>query len=489
MFYKKLDIKRTAFSYALIEKKTNAEKYMNTVLQDYKYIVRQLAFENVKINEKQAEALLSSEAIISPKINHDSYYGWENGVAKHINHLGLYDSVIPLHFENRKYSKSSLNSSGIQNILLEKAKSKIADNEDILINETKIEKDYQVVVKAFILSDNENKNQRDWLPYAPNMIINNNRQLRDNFILWEDNLKLNVEIYAPQTNYVVINNDNAKISQIVSNYEKAFLKAQNELKNTQTLNIVSERIGDRTLYSLENQSLLNQKINEINKKLMEYNFFIEYKVIDEDKIDLYLSNKTNSLINKSYKIASNYPVKISPSVRAIDKEIKNRLIIKANKWVDFKTNTTELVDDVPVLLEPQAKKGEKSFYGGKWLYHSPASVDFTTIDESEILLINGKRIEVLDRHFSEILSNESLIIDNSSKEEENKIKSYEIKILKYEKNSGNVDSKLEYEYKIDLLINSNALSIDYKFYAWNPEENPDQKKLIEEYKKMLMVIY
>ncbi|TNK93223.1 hypothetical protein C4M83_00775, partial [Mycoplasmopsis pullorum] len=126
---------------------------------------------------------------------------------------------------------------------------------------------------------------------------------------------------------------------------------------------------------------------------------------------------------------------------------------------------------------------EKKVYGGKWLYHAPASVEFTTLNENEVLFINDKRIEVLNRKFKEILNDETSIYSSETKEQENKRREYKIRILKFRENSGNTESNLLYEYQMDLVINAVPLAIDYKFYAWNPSENPDQKKLITEYKE------
>ncbi|MBU4689689.1 hypothetical protein KQ878_01665 [Mycoplasma zalophidermidis] len=90
-------------------------------------------------------------------------------------------------------------------------------------------------------------------------------------------------------------------------------------------------------------------------------------------------------------------------------KIFERLKIELGKWVDFDAKTTRLVDDV-LIRDPKdtksigVKQREKKYWAGRWKAHTPLKVIFnTTLSENEVLKINGKRIEVLDRTFEEFL--------------------------------------------------------------------------------------
>lgn len=492
MRYKRLDVRRNVFSFDYLE---NVNSYKNGYNYEYtKHIIRDFQYKTINLNSEELKGILTSEFAIVPSIPKWSYYGWNrfNSESHHI-HNGYNQpiSYVPIHFNKRIWEKTDNFQNQLNNYLINKANQYLQDNEEILVDETNFNIEGQILIKPLISSDvvvwrsDYDPITKHWekIPYQKNMVVYTRTDDPARFYNKYYTIALNLEFFVPNISFVVLNKDNQRIADVASRYERAFNKAKDKLKDLNALNIINENLGERTLYSETNQNLLDAKINKLNETLKEFDFFVEYKVIDESKIDIFLSNKTDTLIPKSFKLASNYPVKITPSVRAINKDVSERLIIKTSKWVDFQTNTTELVDDVPVLLEKSKRISDKKVYGGKWLYHSPASVDFTTIDENEVLMINDKRIEVLDRHFSEILTDDKLIIDRDTKEDENSVREYKIKILKFKKNSGNTEDALEYEYTIDLLINSNALSIDYKFYASDPENNPDQKKLITEFKE------
>ncbi|MEX1817166.1 hypothetical protein, partial [Metamycoplasma hominis] len=66
--------------------------------------------------------------------------------------------------------------------------------------------------------------------------------------------------------------------------------------------------------------------------------------------------------------------------------------IQENHSFNFKDN---LQEDKPIQLEPA-----NGNYGGKWLVHTPLQVNFdTTLEENEVLFINGQKVDVLNRHF------------------------------------------------------------------------------------------
>nr|WP_307922672.1 hypothetical protein [Mycoplasmopsis bovis] len=128
------------------------------------------------------------------------------------------------------------------------------------------------------------------------------------------------------------------------------------------------------------------------------------KLLALSTIDIYLKNE-----NGSFKelVAHNVKVNITPSAvynsRIATRNLEQRLIIKLGKWVDFQNGTTKLVDDKLVRYPSDKRrklKQEHERYGGKWIAHTPLKVNFTaTSDETEVITINGKKIDVINYRF------------------------------------------------------------------------------------------
>ncbi|UTW25821.1 Mbov_0399 family ICE element protein [Mycoplasmopsis bovis] len=253
--------------------------------------------------------------------------------------------------------------------------------------------------------------------------------------------------------------------------------------------------GDKT-----NIQKLDEKLQEFNRQNTNNSKLrAEFEVTSPSTIDIYLKNE-----NGSFKelVAHNVKVNITPSAtyngRIATKDLEQRLIIKLGKWVDFQNGTTKLVDDKLVKYpsdKPEIKTGPDR-YGGKWIAHTPLKVNFTaTSDETEVITINGKKIDVINYRFEEDLTdnrkdandNERVfnadIKDQNDKTVKNDSNShakneYKIEITKYRDKA---HKQVEYKYTKIIVIDSRSSQMDYKWFAWDPEKNKHQKELIEEF--------
>lgn len=253
--------------------------------------------------------------------------------------------------------------------------------------------------------------------------------------------------------------------------------------------------GDKT-----NIQKLDEKLQEFNRQNTNNSKLrAEFEVTSPSTIDIYLKNE-----NGSFKelVAHNVKVNITPSAtyngRIATKDLEQRLIIKLGKWVDFQNGTTKLVDD-KLVKYPSDKSEIKTGpdrYGGKWIAHTPLKVNFTaTSDETEVITINGKKIDVINYRFEEDLTdnrkdandkdrvfnadikeqNDKTAKDESNSHAKNE---YKIEITKYKDKA---HKKVEYKYTKIIVIDSRSSQMDYKWFAWDPEKNKHQKELIEEF--------
>nr|WP_307928109.1 hypothetical protein [Mycoplasmopsis bovis] len=147
------------------------------------------------------------------------------------------------------------------------------------------------------------------------------------------------------------------------------------------------------------------------------------------------------------------------------------------------------------MIKEEVKTGTER-YGGKWIAHTPLKVNFTaTSDETEVITINGKKIDVINYRFEENLTdkrkdandNERVfnanIEDQNDKTAKNDSNShakneYKIEITKYKDKA---HKTVEYKYTKIIVIDSRSSQMDYKWFAWDPEKNKHQKELIEEF--------
>ncbi|WLP85206.1 Mbov_0399 family ICE element protein [Mycoplasma seminis] len=305
---------------------------------------------------------------------------------------------------------------------------------------------------------------------------------------------------------------NYKIAQQYNNFV-------DELKNywEKSLTVITDTGGDietelkkgseKSLKS--NWEYLNDEVDRVNNKIRS-KIAKQMRLNKDDIVNLSMGKVDGSHINlylsspwSNYMIYKNLKVNFAPSEYFKSQEVDKRLTIDLGKWVDFETGTTELVDDklIRVPNDKEIKCKGKKCYLGKYEVHTPLKVSFTTLNENEVLKINGKRIDVLDKFFSEELKDNRSSANDTEREFDSGVETtningeevakteenshskneYKIEILTYN-GKGNLDENLVKHYKKILVINSRSIQEDFKWYAWNPNENYHQKVLISPYK-------
>ncbi|MBN0919384.1 Mbov_0399 family ICE element protein [[Mycoplasma] gypis] len=284
-------------------------------------------------------------------------------------------------------------------------------------------------------------------------------------------------------NLININNQNSKF---IGEYNKFISIVKEYLENDNTLSIPSDIGGVLTSNSLKNYKsnidYLEEKIKQINNSINNPYFKLKFRVQDAlNYINLYTEFNSSDVL-----VAENIAINLKLSQKYWNLDLSKRLKIEYGLWVDGYTNSTLLIKDVPQVIKKDKgfDSNLKLWDAGVYEVHTPLSVSFHTSDlENEALIINGKKIEVLNQEFNEILTdnrNFKQIKENS--ENENKTNKYVIEVKVFN-DTFKSDNNLKYTYRITLIINQYQAVEDFKYYAWNPENNKQQKLLITEYKQ------
>ncbi|MFV8470191.1 Mbov_0399 family ICE element protein [Mycoplasma sp. VS509_3] len=363
--------------------------------------------------------------------------------------------------------------------------------------------------KLWKLSDTDTKLDTNWeIQYAK---VNSRKTYTSTETKWYiTGLSFTFKYEEPNLKIDKYNAD--KIAQqyndFVSELKSEWRKGMNVTTDTGG-DIYTELPNEHEKSTKANSEYLNEEIKRVNSAIR--NKLSSKMHLSLDKIiSLKTSIATNTHINLyltspwgDYLIYKNLKVNFIPSEYFKSKNVDNRLTIDLGKWVDFETGTTALVNDklVRVAGDKEIKCNGKKCYLGKYEVHTPLKISFTTVNENEVLKINGKRIDVLNKYFEEELKdNRNNANDNErvfdsgvqtvnangeevAKTEENSHKKneYRIEIYSYD-GQGNLDKNLVKQYEKILVINSKSIQEDFKWYAWNPDENYHQKVLISPYK-------
>lgn len=136
-----------------------------------------------------------------------------------------------------------------------------------------------------------------------------------------------------------------------------------------------------------------------------------------------------------------------------NKTFKDRLTLTPGMVIDPKS-PNQMIKDTPLAWD------------GKDVYGTAADITFNGApDGSETMKVNGNPIQVIDNTFT------YKMIDNQDEE----INEYDILLEKHDLDDFN---KILGKYEIKYMIKQKVPNLDLKWYAWDPEKNPDQRKLI-----------
>ncbi|WP_337897851.1 Mbov_0399 family ICE element protein [Mesomycoplasma ovipneumoniae] len=164
---------------------------------------------------------------------------------------------------------------------------------------------------------------------------------------------------------------------------------------------------------------------------------------------------------------------IPSTVLKYDERLKRLVQAKAERK-QTKTNQTGFSSSSTALtVATTPTDTNPNVYGGEFEFVGDVKVKFNGAkDNSEVLFINGKKIDVLDNQFETVL--QDLRLEQKENGGTNK---YKIEIKKFKKDK----SKVEKSYSIDLITKSVVNVLQGKWFGWEPEKNIEQKKLISPY--------
>ncbi|MBG0730748.1 Mbov_0399 family ICE element protein [Mycoplasma sp. 'Moose RK'] len=201
-------------------------------------------------------------------------------------------------------------------------------------------------------------------------------------------------------------------------------------------------------------------------------FWIEFDhPLDKNRQKFYIVN---------YDTPDKFPTFWKPTPFLLQKEFSSRLeLIPSQVWKydsDLKglvKQKAERKKDEEAKKEEQEKNQGNNIYGGKFEFVGDVKVKFNAAkDESEVLFINGKKVDVLDNQFETTLQDLRL-----EKKENGGTNQYRIEIKKFKQDK----KEIEKSYSIDLVTKSVVNILQGKWFGWDPEKNLNQKKLISQY--------
>lgn len=125
---------------------------------------------------------------------------------------------------------------------------------------------------------------------------------------------------------------------------------------------------------------------------------------------------------------------------------------------------------------------EKKYDHGTFLVGSPIDIKFVSDDdETDIMLINKQKVDVLNKEFKKKLIDFRVVADTKEIKDKEKEKQptneYEIHLKRFKtgsNNSGSIDEQYIVKYQIIQKFFTQII----KWYGWDPDKNPDQKQLI-----------
>ncbi len=200
--------------------------------------------------------------------------------------------------------------------------------------------------------------------------------------------------------------------------------------------------------------------------------------LDKQRKKFWLSNPKDD---------SKWPTQWKPTEFFLQREFSSRLelipstVLKYDEKLKRLVQTTASRKETKTPQQPSNSNGQgttpatdqKEVYGGEFEFVGDVKVKFNGAkDNSEVLFINGKKIDVLDNQFETVL--QDLRLEQKENGGTNK---YKIEIKKFKKDK----SEVEKSYSIDLITKSVVNVLQGKWFGWEPDKNLSQKKLISEY--------
>ncbi|MCU4706431.1 Mbov_0399 family ICE element protein [Mycoplasma sp. CSL7503-lung] len=307
-----------------------------------------------------------------------------------------------------------------------------------------------------------------------------------------------------KTNYEKINELLSSKEYIIryKDYQFIFKYSFNVIENNK------KRINLKlNLFDIKKNNISIKEALQRNLRTTLNHTFELYDKTIYDKNNVLLSlNMLNEFLSDSGKlIYSNLPFRLKDSeiykntIRNLN--IRQKLRFNLSKVINNNISINKLVNNInriedQLVLDTMKKIENEDLtknYGGAFEVNAPVELRYEADeDETEVVFVNKKRVDVLNRNFIfDMRDNRSSINDKQrikfndkdssdpNNENSHYKNEYIIEVYKYRKGSNNTE--IEGEYKLKLIVNSFDLNQKIKYYAWDPESNKEQKKLISPY--------
>lgn len=210
-----------------------------------------------------------------------------------------------------------------------------------------------------------------------------------------------------------------------------------------------------------------------------------YYQIYDNKIRLFATYQLNNDVFH-YLLKDNINVVFTASDFVENSDVRKRLNVVGGYYANNENinSLIQILQDKGQNITEQVypDKVKDASYLGFWKFKTPITIQFrTTKKENEVLLIDEQKIDVLDQNFQYDLTQKWV---NEIKEDgtvELKLKNqYQIKIQQWYETSSNQGTP-DQIYILDVLVEAETPKINVKWYAWDPENNFNQRLLIEKY--------
>ncbi|MDQ7983033.1 MAG: hypothetical protein REH79_02280 [Spiroplasma sp.] len=270
------------------------------------------------------------------------------------------------------------------------------------------------------------------------------------FVTWASN---NYDNY-----YFTITTKKVK-TKTTFDYNKTIKEQLNQKINNQTLTITSDYSS--ILTEEHNKLKITGAINDLIASALG-EFYQPWK----QYIDPYTyNNLTNDVLitirfpnpNDNQKYESwgfTVKIKINLTQEYWNKNFQERFKIESGKVINPNNPNGEMIEDQPLV------------WNGKQIYGTTAVIRFDGHPNgTETMKVNGVPIQVIDNKFTFQMT------DNQA----HKTNEYQILLEQHNEDTWEVIGKYERNYTIKQTVPELSL----KWYAWNPEQNPEQKILTE----------
>ncbi|MBN4089696.1 Mbov_0399 family ICE element protein [Mycoplasma enhydrae] len=225
---------------------------------------------------------------------------------------------------------------------------------------------------------------------------------------------------------------------------------------------------------------------------------LKYEIAEDRKhISIFM---VNSALNAKNYLIKNQKIVFTKSNKYDKLNIISKLqITEKGQYLTFDNldddNPTGIKEDKEIRIENDKPIGltGSNYYLGTYILHTPSKFSFKAPNDNYVVKINGKIVDVINNKFDIALLDKRSNPDDKTREhfdnadkskpkdEQNSYQKNEYTIAIEEYDNINLDTSPKTVYTKKYIIETKPGALDFKWYAWDPENNPNQRELIEEY--------